>query len=231
MTLYWPTSVLKPQSVSAPFLAPRTLAGSASLNGQTQVSATDAGVWVFELNNIPIFDRNKVLCWRAIEGLLEGRLNPINVPLYSYELDYAPYATDLDYASLLLPVPHSDDAYFSDTGGYIGGIADIKTTTSAALRAVSLTVSVTYAPTLQSGMIFSIDHPIKGSRWYKVRTYDSDTGIMTFRPPLREAVAADTFLEFDRPICRMRLTDDNAMMLPLQAPAYGFTSLSFVEDL
>lgn len=231
MTLYWPTAVLRPQSVSAPFLAPRTLAGSASINGQTQVSATDAGVWVYSLTNIELFDRQRVLCWRAIEGLLEGRLTPINVPLYGYELGYAPYALDLDYATLLVPVPHSDTSYFSDGGGYVGGIADINAVGSAALRATSMTVTVTYGPTLQSGMIFSIDHATKGPRWYKVRTYDSSTGAMTFRPPLREAIVAGTRLEFDRPTCRMRLASDAEMTLDLDYNTIGYPSVSFVEDL
>lgn len=231
MTLYWPNTVLKAQSVGAPFLAPRTMSGAAALSGRTQVSSTDAGVWFYSMKSIPVHDRNTVLTWRAVDALLEGRLTPINVPLMGYELNFAPYAVDLDYTSLLAPVPYSDDAYFSDGSGFVGGIASVSTTGSAALRATSFTVSVGYAPTLQPGMIFSIVHPTKGNRWYKVKSFNEDTGSMTFRPPLREAISSLTILNFDTPTCRMRLASDTEMTLDLQAPTLGFPSVSFVEDL
>ena len=44
MTWVWPISVLEPQTTEI-MLAARTLAGTASLSGRTQVGATDAGVW------------------------------------------------------------------------------------------------------------------------------------------------------------------------------------------
>lgn len=230
MTWVWPIDVLRPQTTNI-HLAPRTLAGAASVSGRTQISATGAGIWAAEYASVFIYDRNTVLCWRAVKGYLEGRLNVIDVPLYDYEMLYAPIATDLDWQALLAAVPHSDGAYFSDGSGYaIGEITDITASASAALRATSMTVTVTYGPTLQPGMVFELTHATKGPRWYEVTGYDSTTGILTFMPPLREAIASGDRLKFTNPKCRMRLAQDDTMMLELRGGTpYGRPSVKFVE--
>lgn len=231
MTWVWPIDALKPRSAT-PHLAERTLSGAASLTGQTQVSATDAGIWTCSYEGFPVVTRNRVIMWRALQAYLEGRLNVIDVPLYDYEVDFSPVATDLDWKALLTSVPHSDGAYFSDGSGYaIDEITDITTTASAALRATSVTVSVTYGPELQPGMIFELNHATKGPRWYMVKSYNSTTGALTFRPPLREAISSGDQLRFTNPKCRMRLSSDDAMLLKLDAPGHGFPNVSFVEAL
>ena len=232
MTWVWPISVLEPQTTEI-MLAPRTLAGSASLSGRTQVGATDAGVWTAKYTGFFVYGREQVITWRAIEAYLEGRLFEIDVPLYEYEFDFAPIEDGLDWRALLTSVPHSDGAYFSDGAGYsIGEITDIVASASAALRATSMTLTVTYGPTLQPGMIFELTHATKGPRWYQVRTFDADSGAVTFRPPLREAVASGDRLKFTRPKCRMRLTTDDAMRLQLQPGGpHGFPDVNFVEAI
>lgn len=227
----WPSAVLKPQAATLPRLAPRTLSGGASVSGRTQIVASDAGVWVATLSSVPVYDRDTLLTWRAIEAWCDGRLNAIDVPLPAYEQAYAPFASGLDYTTLFSAVPHSDDSYFSDGSGYVGGIADVTVSADLALGATAMTASVAYAPRLQPGQVFSIDHAGKGPRWYQVRSWDEDTAAMTFRPPLREAVASGARLNFDRPTCRMRLRSDDAMRLDLQMPAYGYPSVGFIEDL
>lgn len=57
------------------------------------------------------------------------------------------------------------------------------------------------------------------------------TAQITFRPPLREAVPAGTNLEFDDPVCRMRLATDSEMDLPLDLGRFSFPTVNFVEDL
>lgn len=231
MTVWtWPKSVLAPRRAQ-PHLAERTLSGGASISGRTQVSATDAGIWTCSYDGFPVVTRDAVLTWRAIQAYLEGRLGEIDVPLFDYENAFAPYATGLDWAALLVPVPHSDGAYFSDGSGYVvGEIEDIVTASSAALRATSVTVTVNYGPTLQPGMIFEITHTSKGPRWYVVTSHEDDTGVMTFRPPLREAVGAGARMIFTNPKCRMRLAADSSMALALEMPRFGFPSVEFVES-
>lgn len=231
MTLVWPRGVLTPQGGKPPFLMTRTIAGGTSISGRTQIGATDAGIWAYDLAGIPVVDRDTVLTWRAIAVLLEGRLRSIDVPLEGFEGMFAPYAQGLNYGALLAEVPHDDESWFDDGAGYVGGIADVTLAAGAALRATSATVTIGYAPTLQPGQIFSIDHATKGPRWYQVRSFDADTSALTFRPPLREAATAGDRLDFDRPTCRMRLASDDAMATSIRQPVQSFPSVSFVEDL
>ena len=66
---------------------------------------------------------------------------------------------------------------------------------------------------------------------YRVLTFDPDTGAMKFRPPLREAVVAGTELNFDDPVCRMRLASDDAMDLELALRRFGNPTVNFLEDV
>lgn len=231
MSMVWPRGILTPQGGKPPFLMTRTMAGATAISGRTQIAATDAGVWMYELAGVPVLDRETVLTWRAIAVLLEGRLRSIDVPLEAYEGMFAPYADGLAFHALLAEVPHDDESYFDDGTGYVGGIADVTLAADASLRATSAAVTIGYAPTLQPGQIFSIDHTTKGPRWYQVRGWDEDSGTLTFRPPLREAASSGDRLEFDRPTCRMRLASDDAMATDIRPPVQSFPTVSFVEDL
>lgn len=220
MTIRWPDAVLRPQNVAFD-IAPRSLAGPSSVSGITQVVSSDAGIWKATLGNIIIKSRNAVLAHRAISNLLEGRLNPILVPLCRA---YQPVPADSD--ELYEDVPHSDDALFDDDTGYVGTVIDVVAAAPAAVRAVSMTVTVNYAGDIEPGQHFSL-----GERLYRVRSFDADTGAMTFRPPLREAVAAGDPLNFDDPVCLMRLASDDAMNLELALRRFGSPTVSFIEAL
>ena len=159
------------------------------------------------------------------------------MPFFDYERAYQPVSdADLVDPDYLRPasVPHADGSYFSDGGGYLTSYMDVTASASAALRATTLTATVTYAPSLQAGQHFSIDHTTKEHRLYRIKSVtdnEDGTSTLTFWPPLREAVAADERLEFDRPKCRMRLADDQGMDLGLQAGSFGFPDVTFIEDL
>jgi hypothetical protein len=125
-------------------------------------------------------------------------------------------------------VTHSDDTPFDDDTPYESGSADYETTVDAALRATTLQISGTSTTPLIGGELFSIQHANWGWRAYRVRSIDGDT--ITFRPPLREAVAAGTALEFDTPRCQMMLTGATA---DNTTDMGRFTSCaaSFTEDM
>ena len=231
MAIEWPITILKPQSISPPFLAPRSLSGGASLSGRMQISASDAGVWVCSLNSIPLYNRQTVLTWRAIAARSEGRLYPIDLPLFRYELEYSAQDTGYDYGAAVTPIPFSDESYFDDGTGFVGGLTEVTSNGAAALRATSMTFAVVTADRIEPGQIFGINHATKGPRWYQIQTYDYDTFAVTFIPPLREAVADGDVITFDQPACRMRLATDNEMKIELQAGSFGTASVNFIEDL
>lgn len=224
-TFLWPRSVLKPKR--DPFnIAPRTLAGPSSVSGVTQVSASDAGIWKATFADI-IIKRGtaSVLAFRAISTMLEGRLNPILVPRCCA---YQPF--DPDWGRVLQKVPHSDTSPFSDGGLYRSRAIDIRLTSNIPLRGTTANIALIAAGQLQPGQDFSI-----GERMYRIRTVQmtgANTATITFRPPAREAVAAGTEMEFDRPVCRMRLATDAEMDLDLDLIApWSYPTVNFIEDV
>jgi len=225
MTILWPFDVLTPQHPTFD-IAPRSLSGPPSVSGKSQVTSSDAGIWKASYQEVPVVDAGKILAWRAVANLLEGRLNPILVPVTRF---YQPVPDGAEEAGLYAPVPHSDNAWFLDGTGYISQVIDVTLAGSAPLRAVSATINVNVAGLIQPGQHFSID-----GRLYLLRSvvYTSETAAsITFRPPLREAASAGSRLEFDWPVCRMKLATDGEMDLPLESARWGFPTVNFVEDV
>jgi hypothetical protein len=215
--------VLRPQNV-AWNISPRTLAAPTSVSGLTQVVATDAGIWKATFDSIIVRSRDAVLMFRAIAVLAEGRLGPILVPRCAA---YQPRPAGGD--DLLDQVPHGDDAFFSDDTGYVGRANSIHAAAPAAARAVSINVTIVYGGLLEPGQDFSI-----GERMYRIRTVTytgANAATLTFRPPLREAVTTGSTLEFDEPVCLMRLQTDDEMDLDLALHRFGSPTVQFIEAL
>lgn len=224
MTIRWPDQVLSPRALSVD-IAPRSLSGPSSISGAVQVVSSDAGIWRVTFEGIPVVNEQKVKAWRGVAGLLEGRLNAIVVPISRF---YQPAWVEGE-DELVEPVPHSDDAFFSDGSGYVGSVNEVTLAGSVAARATTANVSIAYGGTLEPGQHFSI-----GERLYRIRTvtYTSDTAAtITFRPPLREAASLGDRLEFDDPVVRVKLATDDEMQLPLDYNRWAFVAVNFVEDV
>jgi hypothetical protein len=96
---------------------------------------------------------------------------------------------------------------------------------SAALRTTTLQVAFVDAAPLLGGEPFSILHPVRGKRLYGIHSVGETVGgvtEITIRPPLREAIAAGTELDFDNPGCVMRLA--NPDWLSALDPAHEMTA-------
>jgi hypothetical protein len=224
-TILWPVGVLRPRNVSFD-IYPRTLAGPTSVSGKTQTVSSDAGIWRITFGDITVRNRAEVLAWRGIDAILEGRLNPILVPFCRA---YQPVPDGAVAAGLYDDVPHDDDSPFDDETEYGATVIEVETSASASSGATSMAVTIGYADTIVPGQVFSI-----GERAYRVRTitYASATAAtITFRPPLREAVASAAELNFDNPVCRMRLASDSEMALPLSGRRRATETVNFVEDV
>jgi hypothetical protein len=208
-------------------LAPRTLAAPASVSGITQVVATDAGIWKATYGDVLISKRDHVLMFRALGALLEGRLGSILVPLcYAYQ---PRVDTDPGAVPPFWEVPHSDEAFFDDGSGYVGTINSVTLVGALPARAIAGNITIAYGGTIEPGQHFSI-----GERLYRVRTVtytDATHATITFRPPLREAASAGAVVDFDDPVCRMRLATDSAMDLELALHRFGQPTVTFLEDL
>jgi hypothetical protein len=172
-----------------------TLEGGEAIAGGTDRVATDGGGRVFaQFSDGSLVDRETVLAWRALLGMLEEGVVPMVVPFCDHL--HQPYGGEQR-------VTYGDGTTHSDGTPLAGGGPVAETTAAAPLRATSLAFTGVFARPLIGGEWFSIEHPTKGWRAYKVRTVDADAGSLTFRPPLREAVDAGTVIDFANPRCLM----------------------------
>jgi len=222
MTIQWPRSVLPPQQPMF-HIAPMNISGPVSGSGAADVISGDAGFWRASFGSVVVTTRERVLTWRAISAKLQGRLFPILVP---YCALYQPFPAGVARGGV---VPHSDGAYFSDGTGYLSGSINVYLNDDRPQRAVSGTITVDVSDVIQPGHVFSF-----GERLYEVGDveYLSETvAEITWKPPLRDAVSAGTELNFDAPVCRMRLVSDGEMQLQLDMNRRGFPTVNFVEDL
>lgn len=196
-----------------------TISGGTSLSGiDDPIRADGGGFVVAEFSEGSTFTRTDVLAWRAMTlGMDHGAAqvivhfcDPLHQPVIGRD-----------------SVPHSDQTPFSDDTEYLSATVFAETTAPAALRATTLAISIDAPTALLGGEWFSIQHPTWGWRAYQIMSIDSDT--LGFRPPLREAVASGTHIEFDDPRCTMRLAA--ATSNALSSGRYTDPAISFVEDM
>lgn len=196
-----------------------TTSGGTSLSGIDDPIRSDGGGFVVaEFSEGATFERDDVLAWRAITTGMDNGATQVIVhfcdPLHQPVGERT-------------TVPHSDDTTFDDDAEYLSGSSQAATVADAALRATSLSISITAPISLIGGEWFSIEHAVWGWRAYLIKAIDGDT--IEFRPPLREAVAAGTPIDFDDPRCVMRLAA--ATSNALSSGRYTDPAISFVEDM
>lgn len=171
--------------------------------------------------------KNSTLLWRAVRQLCAGGVNLIVVP--RNDALFRPFPRGgQEYGS----IPHSDSSHFNDGSGYYQPVISVVTYAAANLRATTLGLQLINCGPLLGGESFSINHPIIGWRLYEIATVnqaDDTHFIVTFNPPLREAVASGADVEFDRPRCTMRLTSAGSMDMTVAPWTYNNADVNFVE--
>jgi hypothetical protein len=194
--------------------------GGTSLSGISDKIESDGGGYLqADFTNGTTRTKAQGNAWRAITDGLGGGATAIIVMLCAERL-FQPVGA-------MASVPHSDSTPFDDGSLYSSGGADYTATAPAALRATSMTIAGTSELPLIGGELFSILHETWGWRAYRINAIDGAT--INFLPPLREAIAADTQLEFDTPRCQMRLAQ--ATENPTEMGRFTACSASFVEDM
>ncbi|KQZ00906.1 hypothetical protein ASD45_08565 [Pseudolabrys sp. Root1462] len=187
-------------------------------------------MWRADFDSIPVPDRESVLRWRAFEALLDAGSQAVVVPYR--DLLYAPRA-DLAaaYSYDAVSIPHSDGTFFSDGTGYSQGAIVALSLSAFSLRSTQITIRIIAGGVLRPGMHFSIDHPTKRHRLYRIKQVTDFGGdyVCKFSPPMREAGRINTALEFNEPKCVMRLVSPDQMKLSMQYGLWSFPSVSFVE--
>ncbi|MDX0065911.1 hypothetical protein GOB13_23355 [Sinorhizobium meliloti] len=166
---------------------------------------------------------------------LNGGFRFINVPIITDWFGPFPKVGGLP-APIVSGITHSDGSSFSDGAGYSQATVWGTVATAAALNAgiIKMRVSGLDRPLRWSDW-FSIYHPNKGWRayryWEVISKSDDPTPLYTLAisPPLREAVTANTRVEFARPRFVAKFKSD--FTLPSVVEAFFVTqqSIQFVE--
>jgi len=173
-----------------------------SLTGKKQFIQADAGFWIITLEHIRIRSNADILHWRSLEGQLNGRANSALIQIYD---------------RYRAPIPLSGDP--------IVAVADAV----AAVGTTTVFINVTTGSDLFAGMHFSV-----GQRLYRIKEIVDQTsgGLyeVLVRPPVREVIADNAALEFDRPVVRCRLASDSGMNITHELLKFSSPNVTFIED-
>lgn len=214
----WPWDLLPPRAERAR-LQGVAMTGGQSVGGIVRSSRMDGGgLWVIEQEFL-FHSRAQIKTARAIEAGLDGGSGEIVVRVF--ETPFAPAGAEVS------TVPFSDGTTFSDGTEFASVPTGATLTASAALR--DTTVSLTMITgALEGGERFGIDHTTKGRRLYTVARIDGDT--ITIRPPLREACAVGTELDFARPSCTVRLSNPDDFLGALDLNNHTVATAVWIES-
>lgn len=211
-----------------------------TLSGIAPSIRTDGGgLWSAVLSNIMLSgastsngvqNGDQHRAFRALRVLANGGASPIIVPRHDIIQPW-PVVGGVPLVSYGA-IPHDDGSFFSDGTGYYQPVIDAVSVGSAALRDTSIVIEFIYGSPLGGGECFSILHPTMNWRMYEISTIADDgfgNSVVSFLPPLREAVTNVTAIEFDSPRCLMRLATLDGMHSKLDAPWISTQSMAFLE--
>jgi hypothetical protein len=212
--LTFPTALFAPSGLKAS-LQGVAKDGGQSLSGITQYAmTTGGGFWTFDMDEAVLWDTNKFNVWEAVAARADNGATPFVVPVC--ERRRQPFGNPKRPP----PIGFFDDSVFADGALWAGELCSAVLTGTAALRAtlISFTHSFPAGAFLRGGEHFTVWYPTRGQRMHRITRVLSDadgTASVEIRPPLREACAADTPLDFDNPRCVMLCPGDMGALLEM----------------
>lgn len=224
----WPPALRFSEVMLEPRGASRS--GGPSLSGQEQVVVSPAARWVGTMT-VPIADRrygpqnqqDAVLAWRWMKA--GGRAAVILVP--------ASDGRGPAHRAGIVPsggsIPFSDGARFSDGSGFSQGYSGATLADAVAMNATQIRISLGTGLRLLPGMRFSMP----GGRLHEISDLVDWDGANLWTVRIGPWTVADwpagTDLEFDKPVCRMRLASDESGSLNLSLNRFATPTIEFVE--
>jgi hypothetical protein len=232
MSFAWPYPLLTPQNPQWS-RSQVSMLGPPGLDGQQQAATTSGGGhWVCTFGSILIRTPEQVRAIRAWAAYLDGGQTCV-VPSFDTLRAPRPYAGGRPQRPSSPPRPAPGDPFgYSPGFGYPMIVANL--VGAAALRATSIVINMVRGSALMGGHEFSLLHPTKGWRKYRVvrvSAVDGQHFTCAIWPPLREAVADGLAAEFDAPRCLMRIQPDKADQLEpaLNLNRFGTVDATFIE--
>jgi hypothetical protein len=197
--IVWP-DLLEPRTAQWDITGGR-VAGGRSLGGVTQIGRFDGGpFWTLNMGGIFAFDVQRVKLARAMQGLLDSG-SPIEVG--TYEDPFAPLPAGASFGT----VPHSDGTPFSDTAEYELTPITASFAADAALRATTVTLSLTTTGAIVGGEEFSVVNSdyVRKHRVLQITGGTDMAPVVSITPPLRASVVSGQAVDFNNPRSVMQL--------------------------
>lgn len=201
--------------------------GPVSMSGLSQFTSIDTGYWIATLQGVQLFQGERVLAFRALRAALEGGGHHVRVPVIDQGQAPWPDGTVV----VQDPLPFDDLAYFDDDAGFHQATIVVEVAEDAAAGATSLVLSLISVAALKGGEYFSIGDRLYVIKMSGVVQTATDEYTVAIWPRLREAVVAGASVEFDNPVCRMRLASEREMDAMLTGMWHGRPTVAFVEVL
>lgn len=226
----WPPAL----RFSEVLLEPRNLtrSGGQTLSGDEQIVVSPAARWAGTMT-VPIADRrhgrpehrDAVLAWRWMKS--GGRAAAILVPAK----DGRGPAQRAGIVPCGGSITHSDGSTFSDGSGYGQSYSGAYLLAPVVMNATQMRINLGLGLQLLPGMRFSMP----GGRLHEIVDIVAWDGGTIWTVIVGPWTAADwpagTPLEFERPVCRMRLASDEAGALSLSLNRFATPTIEFVEAL
>lgn len=221
--MQWPAAIFPRQAMFHPDTPSRS--GGLSITGFEQVTVSGAGRWKARLD-VPITNENAILVWRAMLAQLEGRAGTILVPKWELQ---GPRDINGRRLEQIGSASYGEGELNFDLSGWGQNDFTFATLAAAAgLGATQISLTLTNGRGPQPGQYFGIGNRLYLAHSVWQETTQSATQVR-FWPRLRSASAAGTRVILDRPVCLMRLADDNSGELLLEFGRWGNASLDFIE--
>lgn len=222
----FPTRLFSPSSLK-PSLVGAAQSGGLNLAGEALFAdLSGGGRWQIDFGESTLWTPALVKPWRQLAAAADNGATPILVPLADrLHQPLTPELTTPDTFGL--------SVWVDDATAWAADQVTAALTADAALRATQIHFDFDAPVALVGGEHFSILHEAWGWRLYRIRRVISgglgtgDATVCEIRPPLREASATDTALNFDSPRCTMRVEGD--MDATVEMLKFGKGSATFAE--
>jgi hypothetical protein len=188
-----------------------------SISGAESIIPSFAGHWVVTISFL-MHTEAASLEWQGFLAQMEGGIGTTLVPVF---LPYRP--KDATGGS----APVSDAPQFStfEHWSFVNdGRAAITLREAAPLRSTDLDLTLSDSLGLRPGHGLTV-----GDRFHRVQRSWDDGAKVRIQPPLRAAVPADTIVETDNPVCRMRFASEDEGEVEFMPNGVERTSITFRE--